>query len=114
MARSTSVDVQTALSMPMGGLSLPVDLMDQMANTLRVTLKVDDSDKLAALGSDMIVGVAEETTPPPKAILLVLVRTWAQYLLWREGHYGEDARHSHEGQEEATQGRLWRSSHLGL
>ena len=79
MARSTSVDVQTALSMPMGGLSIHEDLMDQMANTLRVTLKVDDSDKLAAMGSAMIVGVAEETTPPPKAILLVLVRTWAQY-----------------------------------
>ena len=52
MARSMSVDVQTALSMPMGGLSIPADLMDQMANTLRVTLKVDDSDGLAGLGSD--------------------------------------------------------------
>ena len=80
--------------MPMGGLYLPEALLDQMADTFRVTLmKVDDSEKLAGLGSALIVGVAAACRRPRPlrrpSFLFWCVRAVGAVLLRREGYHGQ-------------------------
>ena len=74
----------TTLETPLGGLSIPTAVAKAMAQDAVEALGIEDSEAFKAMGSEMIVGLAEDLEPTPKGVTLLLVRKWSQFFCGEE------------------------------
>ena len=81
---AATVELTNAFTSVQGGLSIPPTLARKMAGIAVDSLGVVESEALKALGSDLIVGIAEDTEPKPAGVTVTMLRKWAQYFCGEE------------------------------